>query len=202
MKEITVKIIYDNCKENCDLQEGWGFSAAIYTGSSKILFDTGNDSAAFFSNSQKMGIDYEDITQVVFSHKHSDHVSGSNQILQKLKKNTPVFLPHGFPIKKNPRKRRGSDRKRSYPNGKRGVLLILESATERLNKPVYYVLGGWHLFRKSRSFIEEVTRKFLSLGIQKVAPCHCSGEQAIKYFQKAYLENFYKIGTGSVLTIS
>src|SRR5580692_10087669 len=56
MKEITIKIIYDNCKEKSDLQEGWGFSALIETKDRKILFDTGNDRNAFFSNSENMGI--------------------------------------------------------------------------------------------------------------------------------------------------
>jgi metal-dependent hydrolase (beta-lactamase superfamily II) len=43
MRELTIKIIYDNSKENPNLQEGWGFSAYIDIGSRKILFDTGND---------------------------------------------------------------------------------------------------------------------------------------------------------------
>lgn len=99
MKEITIRIIYDNCKENKDLQEGWGFSALIEIPSHKILFDTGNDQNAFFSNAEKMGIDCREITDVVFSHKHGDHIAGCKEILGTVSENCRVCLPKGFPAK-------------------------------------------------------------------------------------------------------
>ena len=102
-KEITIKIIYDNCKENNDLQEGWGFSALIEIGHRKMLFDTGNDRNVFFPNLEKMGIDYREITDVIFSHKHDDHVAGCEEILKKLRQDCRVYLPKGFPSKKVPK---------------------------------------------------------------------------------------------------
>ena len=99
MKEIAIKIIYDNCKENKDLQEGWGFSALVETDRRKILFDTGKDRDAFFSNAEKMGIDLGEITDVMFSHKHNDHIAGCKEILGKLQDNCRVYVPKGFPTK-------------------------------------------------------------------------------------------------------
>ena len=102
MDQITIKIIYDNCKADEGLQEGWGFSCLVDLGSRKILFDTGADSRAFFSNLQKLNICCDEITDVVYSHKHSDHIAGFEEVVAKLKKDSRLFLPKKFPSKKIP----------------------------------------------------------------------------------------------------
>ena len=97
MNQIAIKILYDNQKENPKMQEGWGFSCLIEINNRKILFDTGADKSAFFANLQYLGINLENITDIVFSHKHSDHVAGWQDILSLMKKNVRLFLPKGFP---------------------------------------------------------------------------------------------------------
>jgi 7,8-dihydropterin-6-yl-methyl-4-(beta-D-ribofuranosyl)aminobenzene 5'-phosphate synthase len=236
MKKIKITIIYDNCKENRDLQEGWGFSALVEIGYRKILFDTGNDRDAFFSNLEKLGIDCGEITDVVFSHKHDDHIAGCEEILGKIREDCKVYLPKGFPSKlvpKNLQIQKVLDFQEIEKNVfsmvlKGGILLheqslilqtekglviitgcahpgitkILESAQKRLKAPLYLVLGGFHLFRKDCQYIEKIVNRFQALGVTRVAPCHCSGEPAIRKFQEAYQQDFCKIGTGSILTIS
>lgn len=235
MKEITIKILYDNCRAHPDLQEGWGFSAIIKTKTRNILFDTGNDQKAFFSNAERMQICFEEITDVFFSHKHTDHITGCTEILGRLKEQTPVYVPRGFPIKKIPQNlniktlsgltevdkglfslvlRSGLflheqalllDTEKglviitgcAHP----GIANIVKSAKKRLKKPIHLVLGGFHLFKKSCCFVGNIVEEFHSLKVQKVAPCHCSGEKTIKQFEMAYEGNFYKIGTGTILTI-
>jgi 7,8-dihydropterin-6-yl-methyl-4-(beta-D-ribofuranosyl)aminobenzene 5'-phosphate synthase len=236
MKEITIKIIYDNCKENKDLQEGWGFSALVETDHRKILFDTGNDRNAFFSNTEKMGIDLSEITDVLFSHKHDDHIAGCREILGKLQENCRVYLPKGFPPKLVPQNlqiQEVSDFQEVEKNvfsmvlkggiflyeqslvlqtekglviitgcAHPGIIKILEATQERLNVPIYLVLGGFHLFRKDRRFIEKIVTKFQALQVKKVAPCHCSGDSTIGQFKETYQQDFCRVGTGSILTIS
>ena len=231
----TIKILYDNCKENNALQEGWGFSLLLETKDRKILFDTGNDLNAFFSNTEKMGFDYIKITDVVFSHKHADHVAGCKDILERLQDNTRVYLPKGFPLKKIPQKLQVqyvSDFLEIDENlfsivlkgglflyeqslilqtekglivitgcAHPGIVNILNAAQNKLKKPIYLALGGFHLFRKNHSFIQKVIDEFKSLQVKKAAPCHCSGPQTILQFQKAYQEDFCKIGTGSILSL-
>ncbi|HEX4839052.1 MAG TPA: MBL fold metallo-hydrolase [Rhabdochlamydiaceae bacterium] len=102
MNLISIKIIYDNCKENIELQAGWGFSCLVDLGQRKIVFDTGADAQAFFSNLEKMNIRCDEITDVVCSHKHSDHIAGLKEIVTKLKKGSRLFLPKKFPSKKWP----------------------------------------------------------------------------------------------------
>lgn len=234
MNEMTIKIIYDNCKENEELQEGWGFSALIETERRKILFDTGKDPEAFYSNAKKMQIDLQQITDVVFSHKHNDHTAGCREILGKLKRDCRVYLPKGFPRKLIPRDMQilNSDFQQIddgifsmvlkagfflyeqilIVQTEKGLLIvtgcahpgithILEAAKAKLNAPIYYVLGGFHLFRKSSSFTKKIVDQFIDLGVKKVAPCHCSGKQTIEQFKEAYEQNFHRVGTGSVLKI-
>lgn len=235
MKELTIEIIYDNCKENRDLQEGWGFSALIKTENHKILFDSGNDRNAFFSNTQKMGIDLLEISDVVFSHKHADHITGCEEILRKLRETSQIYLPKGFPSKKIPK----NLQTHTVLNFKEidedifsfvlkggfflyeqflvlqtekglivitgcahpGIINIIETAQNKLKKPIYMVLGGFHLFRKNRYFVQEILNKFKDLQVKKVAPCHCCGKHAIEHFQKIYEQDFLKIGTGSILKV-
>jgi 7,8-dihydropterin-6-yl-methyl-4-(beta-D-ribofuranosyl)aminobenzene 5'-phosphate synthase len=42
---------------------------------------------------------------------------------------------------------------------------------------------------------------FKRLGVQKVAPCHCSGEQALGLFGEAFGANFIRTGVGTVLVV-
>lgn len=102
MKPIAIKILYDNCRTNKEFQEGWGFSCLVDLGFRKILFDTGADTQAFFSNLRKFDIQCEEITDVIFSHKHSDHIAGFEEVIGKLKKGSRLFLPKKFPTKKVP----------------------------------------------------------------------------------------------------
>jgi 7,8-dihydropterin-6-yl-methyl-4-(beta-D-ribofuranosyl)aminobenzene 5'-phosphate synthase len=102
MNPIIIKIIYDNCKSHEGFQEGWGFSCLVDLGPRKVLFDTGADSQAFFSNLQKLNVQFDEITDVVFSHKHADHVAGFEEVIRKLNKNSRLFLPKKFPSRKLP----------------------------------------------------------------------------------------------------
>jgi 7,8-dihydropterin-6-yl-methyl-4-(beta-D-ribofuranosyl)aminobenzene 5'-phosphate synthase len=235
MKQISIKLIYDNCAEKEGFQAGWGFSCLVDLGNRKILFDTGADSKAFFSNLQKLGIRVEEITDVVFSHNHSDHTAGLGEILGSLKEGSRLFLPKKFPTKHVPagiRTEIVSDFAQidsqayslvlkagfflyeqalllrtqkglvvitgcAHP----GIVHILESAQKQFNEPLYLVLGGFHLFRKNKRYVQKIIDKFKGLQVQIVAPCHCSGESAIEQFNEAFAGQFCKVGTGSVLYI-
>jgi metal-dependent hydrolase (beta-lactamase superfamily II) len=49
MAELKISVLYDNCKTNKNLLEGWGFSCLIEWNQQKIFFDTGADEKALFS---------------------------------------------------------------------------------------------------------------------------------------------------------
>ncbi|MDD5217174.1 MAG: MBL fold metallo-hydrolase [Candidatus Omnitrophica bacterium] len=77
-----------------------------------------------------------------------------------------------------------------------GIVKILETVRERFKENIYLVLGGFHLFGKRRKTIDVIVRRFKELGVENVAPCHCSGKTALNMFHKAYGNNFMDLKVG------
>ena len=82
-----------------------------------------------------------------------------------------------------------------------GVVNIVRRAKEVVGGEVYLVLGGFHLGSASRRQVERIIADFRDLGVQKVAPCHCTGDRAIRVFGEEYGEDFIRAGMGCVITI-
>jgi 7,8-dihydropterin-6-yl-methyl-4-(beta-D-ribofuranosyl)aminobenzene 5'-phosphate synthase len=80
-----------------------------------------------------------------------------------------------------------------------GILNILKHAKKITGEDVYLVLGGFHLLDRSETQLKEVIKGFRELGVKKVAPCHCSGEQTRTLFQKEYKEDFIANGVGKII---
>jgi 7,8-dihydropterin-6-yl-methyl-4-(beta-D-ribofuranosyl)aminobenzene 5'-phosphate synthase len=82
-----------------------------------------------------------------------------------------------------------------------GIVTIVEHIQDMFGKPVYLVLGGFHLKDKSPDEISAIVQAFRRLKVERAGPCHCTGEQAIAAFAKEYGENFVQIGTGTIIEI-
>jgi 7,8-dihydropterin-6-yl-methyl-4-(beta-D-ribofuranosyl)aminobenzene 5'-phosphate synthase len=78
---------------------------------------------------------------------------------------------------------------------------MAEKAQELLGGPIYLVMGGFHLVNSSASQIDAVVAGFRRLGVEKAAPCHCSGNLAIQKFRQEYGEDFIQAGAGCVIVI-
>ena len=82
-----------------------------------------------------------------------------------------------------------------------GVVNIVAKAKEVTGEEVYLVMGGFHLGGASKAVIEGIVEDFRELGVQKVAPCHCSGDLARSIFEREYGEDFIRMGVGSRLEV-
>ena len=82
-----------------------------------------------------------------------------------------------------------------------GVVNIVRRAKELTGGEVHLVLGGFHLGGVSAAEIGRIVEDFQQLGVQRVAPCHCSGDVARRLFREAYGEDFIPAGVGSRLEI-
>lgn len=69
------------------------------------------------------------------------------------------------------------------------------------NKKIYFVMGGFHFYKSWFWTSAKAVRQFKKLEVEKVAPCHCTGDIAARQFQKSYKGNFIKAGTGTVIEI-
>ncbi len=77
-----------------------------------------------------------------------------------------------------------------------GIVSILKHISKITGENIYLVLGGFHLLNLSESALGELIKEFRELGVEKVAPSHCSGEETIKLFQEEYREDFIANGVG------
>jgi 7,8-dihydropterin-6-yl-methyl-4-(beta-D-ribofuranosyl)aminobenzene 5'-phosphate synthase len=82
-----------------------------------------------------------------------------------------------------------------------GIVAIIKHIKETSGKPVYLVLGGFHLKDKTRTEIAAIVQAFRRLGVEHVGPCHCTGEQAIAAFAEEYGDDFVQVGTGKIIEI-
>lgn len=73
-----------------------------------------------------------------------------------------------------------------------GVLNIVADVRERFDLPVVSVIGGLHLTGATRERIAKTIAELKVLGVKKILPCHCSGEDFASNFND-------RIFTGSVI---
>ena len=82
-----------------------------------------------------------------------------------------------------------------------GVVNIVKKAKEMLKSRVYLVIGGFHLCWMNAWQIKGIVNGIKKEKVEKVAPCHCSGDLARKLFKKAYGRDFILVGCGKKIKI-
>jgi 7,8-dihydropterin-6-yl-methyl-4-(beta-D-ribofuranosyl)aminobenzene 5'-phosphate synthase len=82
-----------------------------------------------------------------------------------------------------------------------GIIHIVQKAKSLLKKDIYMVVGGLHLAGTSTARIREIIQKLKDLGVEKVAPSHCTGEEAISLFKESWGEDFVEGGCGAVIPL-
>jgi 7,8-dihydropterin-6-yl-methyl-4-(beta-D-ribofuranosyl)aminobenzene 5'-phosphate synthase len=82
-----------------------------------------------------------------------------------------------------------------------GIVEIVDFARSHFKEKVYLLIGGFHLIGKSQNEIKEIAEQLDKLNIDRIAPCHCSGDTAREVFRDYYGENYIECGTGLVLDI-
>jgi len=80
-----------------------------------------------------------------------------------------------------------------------GIVEVIKKAKTTTGRDVYLVLGGFHLSSRSAKEIRDLIHTFREMNIQKVAPCHCTGDRAMAMFKSEYGENFIKAGAGNII---
>ncbi len=72
---------------------------------------------------------------------------------------------------------------------------------KKISNRVYLVLGGFHLCWMNAWNIKEIVNGIKKEKVEKVAPCHCSGNLARKLFEKTYGKDFILVGCGKKIRI-
>jgi 7,8-dihydropterin-6-yl-methyl-4-(beta-D-ribofuranosyl)aminobenzene 5'-phosphate synthase len=82
-----------------------------------------------------------------------------------------------------------------------GIVNVVTKVTEIHEGDIYLVMGGFHLRDQSSQELRHVIAVFRRLGVRKVAPSHCTGEQAMTLFAQAWGVDFIDSGAGRVIEI-
>ena len=75
-----------------------------------------------------------------------------------------------------------------------GILNIVADVRKRFSLPIYSVIGGLHLTGATSERIFRTIDELNALGIKKILPCHCSGDDFMRNFND-------RISTGSVIAL-
>jgi 7,8-dihydropterin-6-yl-methyl-4-(beta-D-ribofuranosyl)aminobenzene 5'-phosphate synthase len=226
---VTITIIYDNNPWDNRLRAAWGFSCLIEKSEEKVLFDTGGNSSTLISNMEKLDISPESIDLIVLSHPHGDHTGGLPAILRK-NRGVKLYLGCSFPESfKVWAKEEGADvieiydekeiDRDFYTTGELGhieqsvvlkterglivitgcahpgIVSILEKVKREFEEKIHLVLGGFHLGSV------DVSKEFRRLGVERVAPCHCTGDRAMALLKNAYRNDFIRNGVGRMIEV-
>jgi len=82
-----------------------------------------------------------------------------------------------------------------------GIVNIAKRSKEITGQKIYLMVGGFHLGGAFPSQINYVAESLLQLGVEKVAPCHCSGDQARKMFKDYFGDGYVDCGVGKGIVI-
>lgn len=78
-----------------------------------------------------------------------------------------------------------------------GIVEIVRQA--KTYGKVYRIMGGFHLADYSTAEAQGVIADLKRLGVQQVAPSHCTGESAIEQFHKEFGAGFVPVGAGTMM---
>lgn len=83
-----------------------------------------------------------------------------------------------------------------------GIIRIIEHVKPLFPyEPIYLAMGGFHLKSETTQNIEKIVKTIQDDGIQKIAPCHCTGEEAIGIFKNRFAKDFIESGVGRRIVI-
>ncbi len=81
-----------------------------------------------------------------------------------------------------------------------GVSNIVEHVKRFVEEDVDLYIGGFHFYKFFGEELKELVLEVKRTGIKRVAPCHCSGHEARMEFERAFGENFVRVGVGTRLS--
>ncbi len=71
-----------------------------------------------------------------------------------------------------------------------GVENIVEKACSEIGVKPYAVIGGFHLAGKPFEELNSTVKKLLELGVEKIYPIHCSGENIRRLLEEEYCDHY------------
>ena len=82
----------------------------------------------------------------------------------------------------------------------KGIENIVYRANESKDRPMNYVIGGFHLHDKSKEIVSQLAKVLLKID-SKYYTCHCTGSEAYRVLKDIMKDNIDYLSTGNVINI-
>jgi len=83
-----------------------------------------------------------------------------------------------------------------------GVVEIVRQAQEVVKGKISLLVGGFHLLDHSKNQLLPIIAELRQLGVQKILPAHCTGDEAIALIRTDYGEYYVEGGVGHTVIFS
>ena len=80
-----------------------------------------------------------------------------------------------------------------------GIIPMLKQISASRKRPIYMVVGGFHLLQTPADEVRRIVSEFQAMGIAYAGPTHCTGDEAMKLFREAYGTHFIRGGVGTIV---
>ncbi len=82
-----------------------------------------------------------------------------------------------------------------------GIVRIVQEATGLAGQPLALLIGGFHLFSTADSQVREIAAQLKRLGVERIGPCHCTGDRAIAILAGEFSDCYIDVRAGTKVAI-
>jgi 7,8-dihydropterin-6-yl-methyl-4-(beta-D-ribofuranosyl)aminobenzene 5'-phosphate synthase len=82
-----------------------------------------------------------------------------------------------------------------------GILPMLEQVKRQTGRPLYLVIGGFHLLGHRPTEVRRVATAMQALGVAHVSATHCTGTVASHIFHTVFGDRYIDAGVGTVISL-
>jgi 7,8-dihydropterin-6-yl-methyl-4-(beta-D-ribofuranosyl)aminobenzene 5'-phosphate synthase len=81
------------------------------------------------------------------------------------------------------------------------IVKIARAARDYRGKDIHLLMGGFHLLGRGPEQNRASVAALRRLGVRKVAPSHCTGDEAIALFRQNWASDFIDGGCGAIIDV-
>ncbi len=80
-----------------------------------------------------------------------------------------------------------------------GIIEIIREVKNKFDGKIVLLMGGMHLKDSNREKIAKVISELKIFGVEKIAPTHCTGKNAVKMFKRVFNNDLVEVKTGGII---
>ena len=81
------------------------------------------------------------------------------------------------------------------------IKMVMKVKEDFPHDRLFTVMGGFHLMDTTNGLINVTVEKCKQMGIKKIGPTHCSGNEATKVFKEIFGSDFIAIAVGQTIAV-